>query len=118
MKFVVSRTSLWQDERPCDEAKLERVESWHTRTCTEEVFNAKFSKKEGLWRDSGTEHTVTKAGHITKRVEDDDAWVIEIKSLAGLVKFMDKYGSCIIDMESDYSPSKLPTIEIYDDYRE
>ena len=64
MKFKITRTSLWGDEKPCDEAK---------------------------------------------RPKDGKGWVINIKTLDSLVKFVKKYGKTVVNEDS---------IEIYDYWRE
>jgi hypothetical protein len=44
MKFIVSRTSEWNEEnKPCEEAFRFFVDTWEERACTEEYFNKKFS---------------------------------------------------------------------------
>jgi hypothetical protein len=68
MKFVISRTSsLLSEGKPCTEANKMAFEKWHTRTCTEEEFNLRFSAREGLWKDKGKNHTVTKDGYISRQ---------------------------------------------------
>lgn len=115
MIFTVSRTSMWNEDKPCEEAEKRNFEYWHTRTCTEEKFNEKFSLREGLWRSKGKNHKITKEGYITRQEENRDAWSIEINSLEELMKFYNKYGAIII---SEDLFCKSSCLEIYDDYRE
>lgn len=116
MVFVVERTSLWGDEKPCDEAYRKKFKCWQTRTCSEEEFNNRFSEREGLWRSKGKNHTVTDKGYITRQIEDQEAWAIKFNNLNELMEFVVKHGQVIIS-EEDFSV-KAPSIEIYDDYRE
>lgn len=108
MDFIINKTSLWGDERPCDEAFEKRVPNWHERTCTEEYYNKKFAEHEGgKWRDKGTNH---KCGETIKRREGNKTvWVVKIKTLEELVKFAKKHGKLVFDNTC---------IEIYDGYRE
>jgi hypothetical protein len=46
----------------------------------------------------------------------DGDWVVHIEDLDDLIDFVKRYGNIIISAESSYNT--LPTIEIYDDYRE
>jgi hypothetical protein len=115
MKFIVSRTS-GGDTKPIEEAKIEHVEKWHTRTCDEETYNEKFSAREGEWRSKGTNHSVTEAGYITRQEDDVEEWVINITTFEELIGILHKYGD-IVMINKEYGRS-LPGIEIYDDYRE
>jgi hypothetical protein len=115
MEFIVTRTSEY-DLKPCTIAFKSRKEYWHTRTCTEEEFNKRFSECEGLWRSKGKNHTITKDGYITRQEESMECWKVKISSLKELKKFVNQYGTIIIGIDSHNE--KLYTIEIYDDYRE
>ena len=110
MKFEITRTS-GDENKPCEEAREEFVEHWQTRTCTEEYFNQKYGK----WREKGKNHKIDKDGNITRQVEDQIAWTIEINSLDELISLYEKYGDIIIT-KSFCNENKL--IEIYDSYRE
>ncbi len=117
MKFVVTRTSSWHNEKPpCEGAKKERVDRIETRTCSEEDFDRKFSSSEGLWRSKGCDHSVTDEGYI-KRIHKDDVgvWMVDFSDLDSLMSFYHEHGNLVID--SCWS-SGLPQVEIYDDYRE
>ncbi len=116
MKYIVKRTSEWDDKKPCEEAFLHPVAIFHERTCTEEYFDSHFAAREGKWRSKGKNHSIPKKGHILRQEDDKDMWVIEINTLEELNDFVRKYGECIIK-DSDYS-TQIPEIEIYDDYRE
>lgn len=115
MKFIISRTSNYGESSPHPKAKQEKCEHWHTRTCTEEVFNERFSHREGLWRSKGTDHTITKEGWITRREDDQLQWVIKINSLKELISLSEECKIIVSGIDETYN---LPGIEIYDDYRE
>ena len=118
MKFKISRTSAY-DEKPCAEARRMSVQVWHTRTVTEEEFNRKFSDREGLWRSKGREHKVVHNGEwISRRQKNEQAWGIEIGSLAELLILTEKYGRLIFSGGDTPDTPDTPEIEIYDDWRE
>lgn len=116
MIYIIKRTSTYDETQPCEEAIQRTFEYWHTRTCSEDEFNEKFSQREGAWRSKGKNHTITDQGYITRQENDVMKWSIEINTLDELHSFISKYGQIIID-NSDWS-AKAPCIEIYDDYRE
>lgn len=117
MKFIVKRTSVWVDDKPCEEAVRMKVPCWQTRTCSEEEFDRKFSAREGLWRSNGKNHQITEKGYITRQEEDREVWGVNIKTLKELVDFIDKHGSIVIEYENSGDRGSKK-IEIYDDYRE
>ena len=116
MKYLIKRTSIWSEEKPCDEAFKHPHENWHTRTCNEDEFDQCFSSREGLWRSKGRNQTITEEGNITRQEDDTMEWTVEINSLDELNKFSDKYGKLVLSHRAYGSNS--PQIEIYDDYRE
>lgn len=109
MKFKVSRTSLWNGKKPCEEAYLCYWNVFEIRTCNEVVFNSLHSQDEGRWRDKGKNHTVLKNGDIKRQIDDKEFWTVNIKSLKELMTFVKKYDEVVLCDDS---------IEIYDDYRE
>lgn len=118
MLFEVTRTSCWNNERPCEKCspiKLTRVE---TRTLkTPEEFDAKFSKTEGRWLEVGSNHRVDKQGFITRDREEQDTYGIELNSLEELMNFLNEINEEIV-LQKSYIDKKTPCLEIYDDYRE
>lgn len=119
MKFKISRTSSWND-KPCVEAKKMQFERWHTRTCSEDEYNRKFSANEGKWMSRGKNHFITEKGYVCRQEEDTSDWGIEINSLDDLLKLQKKYGNLIIQEYYSSNPKSINQleIEIYDDYRE
>lgn len=118
MKFVVRRTSEWDDEvSPCKEAKRDSVVRVETRTClSPEEFDKRFAKQEGKWFSVGTNHRVNEKGLIVRDNGLIDVWSIELNSLEELVDFVDKYGEIVVGV--DWHNQDYKAIEIYDDYRE
>lgn len=113
MKFIVKRTSIWQDDvQPCPESILEPTTRIDERT-VDDPKKIPAGDMTEEWYATGKNHRVEN-GHI-KRNFDDQRWFIEIKDLADLLLFQCKYGDLIIrdSYDNDYK-----TIEIYDGYRE
>ena len=115
MKLEVKRTSIWGDEKPCENATQAMVPHYDTRSCSESDYDNRVrilshGSDAKRWSEYGTEHTVKPNGHIIRRVEDKKVWVIDINSIDDLFNFVDANGDCVI--------SKDRSIEIYDDYRE
>jgi len=117
MKYIIERASIYGNSKaPCEEAFKAPHEIWHLRTCSEDVFNEKFSHREGLWRDKGRNHTVTDKGYIKRQEDDAMLWTVEFITLEELTSFIEKYEEVIISAKSGNSIS--PRIIIYDDYVE
>ena len=118
MKFVVYRTSSWNNEiSPCEEARRDSIVRVETRTClSPEEFDKRFAKQEGTWLSVGTNHRVNERGWIVRDREMIDVWSIEINSLEELADFVNKYGEIVIGFNCNNQEYKY--IEIYDDYRE
>lgn len=114
MKFIISRTSLWNDEeKPCEEAIKDKYIRVDERTIdSPEKFNHKYERDN--WFSEGTNHRIDN-GHIKRDFEDED-WFIEINTLDDLIKFQQKYGDIII--QDGFMNPDIKEIEIYDSYRE
>ena len=114
MKFLVTRTSLYSaDTPPCPGAVLELLPSWDVRTFkTPAEHDARFPAEP--WLKYGTEHT-TWSGGIRRRLEDRAVWTIDIPNL---LAFVAEHGHCILEAANPDTGKLLPSIEIYDDYRE
>lgn len=112
MKFRITRTSVYDDVKPCEKAVKGKYLYTHTRTCTEEEFNKRFAHREGLWRSKGINHRVDSRGYI-QREDERKGFLIEINTLEELVAFVDEVGDIVISKDNP-----MPEIEIYDDYGE
>lgn len=114
MIFKVTRTSDRSENKPCDKAFISEFQDWDVRTCSEEEFNERFSKRYGKWRDKGTNHCVDERGYIKRLNPPVKAWAIEIANLDELIDFVNENeGRVVVSVGDEYSE-----IEIYDSYRE
>jgi hypothetical protein len=113
MKFRITRTSVYDNVKPCEKAVEGTHLYTHTRTCTEEEFNKRFAHREGLWRSEGINHRVDSRGYI-QREDEREGFLIEINSLEELLELITEV-DCPVVISKD---NPMPEIEIYDDYRE
>ena len=81
MIYIIKRASGYHDLSPCEEAIKRPFENWHTRGITEDSYNERFSLKQGTWRSIGKNHTITNEGYITRQLNDEMLWSIEVNSL-------------------------------------
>ena len=111
MKFIITRTSLRNDEeKPCEEAHQEPVLKYTDSTISKPELIQKYKWMQGK--------KYKKVGRYLRFYENEptDVWVIEIKTLEELVKFYKKYGWLVF---TETFTEDIPLeIEIYDDYRE
>ena len=115
MNFIISRTSLWGDEKPCPGAKVVQATRVDWRSCKslEEVKTRPWGED---WFASGTNYREEK-GQVARDMERGDIWVIEISNLDELLKFRDNVNEDLIIQNSDYKEYPFG-IEIYDGHRE
>ena len=118
MRFIVTRTSVWDDEEsPCKEAKRDSIVRVETRTLyTPEEFDRRFAKREGKWLSVGTNHRVDERGYITRDNGTIDVWSVEFNAINELIEFCNKYGDVVI--QNCIWNKAYKENEIYDDYRE
>lgn len=112
MKFRITRTSssCFDEKKPCKKAVEGTYLHTHTRSCTEEEFNRKFSDREGLWRSKGINHRVDSRGYI-QREDEQEGFLIEINSLEELLELIAEVDCPVVISKDD----PMPEIEIYDD---
>jgi hypothetical protein len=113
MKFRITRTSVCDNVKPCEKAVKGKYLYICTRTYTEEEFNKRFAHRDGLWRSKGINHRVNKDGNI-QRDDERECFIIEFNTLEELVQFVETNGDIVVSTLD----SNIPTIEIYDGYRE
>ncbi len=105
MKFSISRTSDWDNLKPCEEAFSEKTihhEKWS------DISVEGYKEEYGVdWFTEGKNHSNNE--RTLERDIEVDNWFIKFKDFEELSKFTEKYGSVIVNKNS---------IEIYDDYRE
>lgn len=103
MKYIVSRTSIWTDEKPIEEAVEGEVHEYNTY-CDESILSKNVFKDIIKLSD----------GHFRGTYKQPvKVWVVEVDDL---IKFVDKYGPIIIQPADN--EEGLYEIEIYDYYRE
>ena len=121
MEFKISRTSLGNDKKPCDDAyrkKIIRIDERGFKSFEEHDEKLPKDKK---WLERGFNHKILppneKIGyeHIYREF-DDEIWAIEIKTLEELLELKRKYGEIIVSTAFE-NPS-INELEIYDDWRE
>ncbi len=114
MKFIVCRTS--GKDPPCANAVRGHAPWIDRRTFKSEAEHDKVSPKQ-KWRSMGTNHGFwyDKDGKkgICRTLDPQPIWTIEL-DLEGLLALANEEGSVVIGGSS----YELPSIEIYDDYRE
>lgn len=121
MEFIISRTSIWNDNKPCEEAyKKEYIREDERGFANPEEYKEKLHED---WFSEGFNHrliTNTKGNYVnaTHIIRDfkDEGWFIKINTLEDLLKLEEKYGELII--KTFYENKNYKEIEIYDDYRE
>ena len=112
MKFIVTRTSKWDDQIPVEGAKREKVRLYDYRT--DDVDKIHFYWNNFNKNCYDIEH-LPSGGWRGKCRETVDAWVIEIDNIIEFVKKVEY--PCIVSAP-EYCVEGYAKIEIYDDYRE
>ena len=121
MEFKISRTSLWKDKKPCDNAyrkKIIRVDERGFKSFEEHDEKLPRDKK---WLEVGFNHKILPANervdheHIYREF-NDEVWAIEINTLEDLLDLKEKYGEIIV--KTAYENDSINELEIYDDWRE
>ena len=115
MKFHVSRTSLYHEDPPCDEAFRDTYTRIDTRTTDDPGKVSSAKGKTAWWYDKGTNHRVEN-GQIKRDFPGESQWAIELSDLDALIAFMHKHGSLVI--ETHWDDPDTVELEIYDNYRE
>ncbi len=116
MEYIIRKTStIFNEEKPCDEAYNIEVTSYDYRSCKtlSEARNKHWFKS---WYNNTTDHVELKNCIRGTRKEKEKCFAIQITSLEELNHFKEEHGDIIIT--SPYFNHDLLMIEIYDDYRE
>lgn len=114
MKFVVTRTSQRNDEKPCEEAyqgTLVRVDMRNVRSPEQLTFKC----DRETWYEKGTNHRLID-GCIARDFDTEIAWFVDINTIDELIAFNKKYGELVIT--TSFIDHESCEIEIYDYYRE
>lgn len=110
MKYIVTRTSNYSNNEPCEEAVVEAV---HYLTAISKSYCK--DNPDFLERIEVTEER--DAVYVGYFKDPNEVWVIELPDLEALNDFTEKYGECIIRQRSLVIEG-YKVIEIYDTYRE
>lgn len=115
MKFRIRRTSLCDTSCPIDGCVWERYDRIEVRTLNSfEAFDMKFGNREGTWLSKGINHHINDRGFIQRtHPNENEGWFMEVSTLDELLKFIKNVKEDVVISMKD-----VPTIEIYDDYRE
>ena len=112
MKFKVTRTSVLDEEiMPCENAYKSICYRIDTRT-VDDPNKLKYNNGENEWYKNGKHHRLENG--FIKRDIKEKCWKVEVNTLDDLIKFISKNGEIVVESEK-YS---IPSIEIYDGYRE
>lgn len=113
MKFMISRTSVWEPtEPPVEGAVLEEVVKTQRGTWSS-LEAARADNGKGWFFRYGTFNHRQDGSGVAHDYRDHQ-YVLEVGSLEQLVALVEREGRIVI--ESGDHP--MPTIEVYDDYRE
>lgn len=114
MKFKVSRTSVWHEERPCEEAYIDSYIYVDERCVDDPSKILAYGGNTDWWYSEGTNHRVVNGCICRDFVKQ--GYFVDIITLDDLLLFYKKYGEIIITGLND--ETNITEIEIYDDYRE
>jgi hypothetical protein len=114
MLFTITRTSLWNgDKPPCSGATVENYLHVDRRTTNDPAKIKRYGGKTEWWYSDGTDHRVER-GQIARNLPRQ-RWIVEIDDI---VAFAQKHGRLVVYAPDDESIPARPAIEIYDGYRE
>lgn len=121
MEFEISRASIWNDEKPCEEAYKKQIIRIDERGFETFEEHDKILLRDKKWLEEGFNHKIIPANNKFKnqhiyREFNDEIWCIKINSLVELLKLQDKYGDIILS--TCYKNNNIREIKIYDDYIE
>jgi len=121
MEFEIRRTSMWGEEKPCEEAYRKQIIRIDERCFkTFEEHNEKLPRDK-KWLEEGFNHKIIPANkhcnhrHIYREF-NDEIWCIKINSLEELLALQDKYGDIILT--TCFKNDNIRELEIYDSWRE
>jgi hypothetical protein len=110
--YLCSRTSEYNDGKPCEEAFRALVQVKDVRLTSDPKHIPANKGTDGGWYAQGSNHCIEN-GNICRDVLVSE-WLVEFLDLESLQSFVDFHGECVISRHT----SGFAKIEIYDDYRE
>ena len=112
-KYIIRRTSTWDDEKPCEEAILEELDCWDIRTASKAIMQADHPYDD---YDDYENFIASNGETWCRKSEKEKFYTINIDNLED---FCNNIGERIIIFPKSYDPEyPYPTIEIYDYWRE
>lgn len=119
MEFIISKTSVWGDDKPLRAAYLKSVTPRDFRTARTLASGEKQHWYKD-WHTRGINHREER-GYIVCDHPMKEAWVIDIENLDELLELMEAEGEIIVKPSESgpLCPKEIPyELEIYDGYRE
>ncbi len=110
MQYVVKRTSVFGDEKPCKEA-YRKDDCWLDYRAAKSLAIAHKRSWADTFFNGGSNHR-EQNGMVVRDIPET-IWVIDIDDFTA---FVDKYGAIVL-MPSRYKHTPYQ-VEIYDSYRE
>lgn len=112
MKYIIKRTSIWEEEKPCDGAMQEEVVYWNIRTCSKIELMAWNIEKD--WQEY--EDFLHDGYTWCRKKEKHTVWTMDIDDLQ---KFAQKVNCKIVVFpQREDDEYEIPVVEIYDTWRE
>lgn len=120
MKFLVTRTSIWDDDEIPFKSNKWKLTKENYDGIEQYTYKTPFEYElamEKLWYENSYDHKVTKGG-ISRIVKNKHTgYFIEINTLDELMDFFKDCKTSIV-IQKHYCNPKITEIEIYDAYRE
>ena len=112
-KYIIRRTSSWDDKKPCEEAVQEELDCWDVRTASKAIMQANHSYD---YYDDYEDFIASNGETWCRKPKKENYYTIEIDNLEN---FCNNIGERIIIFPKDYDIElPYPVIEIYDTWRE
>ena len=112
MKYIIKRTSIWEEEKPCDGAVQEDVIYWDVRTCSKIELMARRIEKN--WQEY--EDFLHNGYTWCRKKNKDTVWTMDIDDLQ---KFAQEVNCKIVVFpRCEDDEYEIPVVEIYDTWRE
>jgi len=116
-KYIIRRTSSWDDEKPCEGAVQEELDCFEIRTCSKEsLLERNFISKNDLENYENFINSKHNDETWCRKSKKENYFTIDIDNLE---KFCNNIDEKIILFPKDYDIGlPYPVIEIYDTWRE
>lgn len=121
MEFEISRASIWDEKKPCEEAYKKQIIRIDERRFETFKEHDERLPRDAKWTEIGFNHKIVEPNdtfntkHIYREF-NDEIWCIKINTLKELLNLQHKYGDIIL--KRCYKNKNIGELEIYDDYIE